>query len=276
MIERLTRRAAGLFIWAETLVRFVDNEKSFPKRQLDLVLQGDFGNEGDVVNGLYRRILDMSFRDSDQLVLDALLTIVGTIVLAKVPICRGDIAGFLNPPVEESDIDFILNKLSSVISIGKTDRTIHVCHLSFADFICDTTGYPKYVINRAIHNRNLALACFRMMRSGLKFNICRLETSDLLNDQVQDLPARIEKSIPPRLAYACRFGLQHLRDTPQGGSSGDELLSDLHFFLHIQFLYWLEVMSLIQEVPSVLTTLFAVVQWLSVSISGFFKVASWD
>jgi hypothetical protein len=45
MIDRLTTRAAGLFIWAETLVRFVDNGECFPKDQLDLVLQGDFGKE---------------------------------------------------------------------------------------------------------------------------------------------------------------------------------------------------------------------------------------
>jgi hypothetical protein len=274
MIEKLTRRAAGLFIWAETLVCFVDNGKCFPKHQLDLVLQGDFGKEGDAVNGLYRRILDVSFEDSDPRVVDAFLAIVGTIVLAKVPISRADVASFLILPVEESDIDFILDKLSSVISIGKTDRMIHVCHLSFADFICDTTGYPKYAIDRAIHSRNLALACFQMMKSGLKFNICGLETSDLLNDQVQDLPARIKKSIPTRLAYACRFGLQHLQDTPQGGSSGVELLNDVSRFLRVQFLYWLEVMSLIKEVPSAMTTLFAVVQRLSVSISGFFEVVS--
>jgi hypothetical protein len=265
MIERLTRRAAGLFIWAETLVRFVDNGECFPKHQLNLVLQGDFGKEGDVVNGLYRRILDVSFRDPDQCVVDAFLAIVGTIVLAKVPIRRHDIAYFLNPPVEESAIDFILDKLSSVISIGKTDRMIHVCHLSFVDFICDTTGYPKYAVDRAIHSRNLALACFQIMKFGLKFNICGLETSDLFNGQVQDLPVRIEESIPTRLAYACRFGLQHLQGTPQGGSSGGELLNDVSHLLRVQFLYWLEVMSLIKEVPSAMTTLFAIVQWVSVS-----------
>jgi hypothetical protein len=209
-------------------------------------------------------------------VLDVFLAIVGTIVLAKVPICCADIAGFLNPMVEESDIDFILDKLSSVISIGKTDRMIHVCHLSFVDFIFDTMGCPKYAVDRAIHSRNLALACFQIMKSGLKFNICGLETSDLLNDQVQDLPKRIEKSVPTRLAYTCRYGLQHLQDTPQGGCSGVKLLNDVNCFLRIQFLYWLEVMSLIKEVPFVMNMLFAVVQWLEVSISGFFEVISWS
>jgi hypothetical protein len=65
--------------------------------------------------------IDVSFEDSDQHVLDAFFTIVGTIVLAKVPICCTDIAGFLNVMVKESDIYFILDKLSLVISIVNTD-----------------------------------------------------------------------------------------------------------------------------------------------------------
>jgi hypothetical protein len=81
------------------------------------------------------------------------------------------------------------------------------------------------------------------MKSGLKFNIYGLETSDLLNDEVQDLPARIQESIPTRLAYACRFGLQHLQDTPR---EGVDLLNDVDYFLHVKFLYWLEVMSLMK------------------------------
>jgi hypothetical protein len=93
-IERLTTRAAGLFIWAETLVRFVDSDKCFPEDQLDLVFHGDFREEGEVINGLYRRILDVSFGDSDQRVLDAFFAIVGIIVLAKVPVCRDDITAF--------------------------------------------------------------------------------------------------------------------------------------------------------------------------------------
>jgi hypothetical protein len=102
----------------------------------------------------------VSFEDLDQHVLDVFLTIVGTIVLAKVHICHADIVGFLNVTVEESNIYFILNKLSLVISIGNIDRMIFVCHLSFVDFICDMTGYPKYAIDCAIHSQKLALACF--------------------------------------------------------------------------------------------------------------------
>jgi hypothetical protein len=43
-------------------------------------------------------------------------------------------------------------------------------------------------------------------------------------------------------------------------SSGVEVLNDVNHFLHVQFLYWLEAMSIIEEVPSAMTMLFAVVQ----------------
>jgi hypothetical protein len=55
-IDRLATRSAGLFIWAETLIRFVGNENLPPDEQLDLVLRGDIGEEGDVIYGLYRHI----------------------------------------------------------------------------------------------------------------------------------------------------------------------------------------------------------------------------
>jgi hypothetical protein len=43
--------------------------------------------------------------------------------------------------IKELLIDFILNKLSSVISIGKPGGVIRICHLSSADYICNSS-YP--------------------------------------------------------------------------------------------------------------------------------------
>jgi len=263
-IELLTRRAAGLFIWAETLIRFVDNEKCAPDDQLDLVLRGDIGGEEDVISELYRRILDVAFGYSDVNTLNAFQAIVGTIVVAKVPLVRNDLAYFLNVPVKQSVIDLILNKLSSVISIGKSDGMIHICHLSFADFISDAKRSLKYAINHAELSVTVASACFRLMKAGLKFNICSLKTSHLSNDDVPDLPACIQKSISTRLSYACRFGLHHLRDTPHDGPMRVNLFNDVDSFLHVQFLYWLEVMSLIKEVRRALAALLGVVLWIGV------------
>ena len=263
IIERLTRRASGLFIWADTLVRFVDNGKCPPDDQLDLVLRGDIVSEEDIMSELYQRILDVSFGKSDVNVLNAFHAIVGTIIVAKVPLVRNDLAYFLDMAVKKSVVDFILNKLSSVISVG-TDGMIHICHLSFADFISDATRSLKYAINHAELSVTVASACFRLMKAGLKFNICSLKTSHLSNDDVPDLPACIQKSISTRLSYACRFGLHHLRDTPHDGPMRVNLFNDVDSFLHVQFLYWLEVMSLIKEVRRALAALLGVVLWIGV------------
>jgi hypothetical protein len=265
-IDRLATRSAGLFIWAETLIRFVGNEDFLPDEQLDLVLRGDIGEEGDVISGLYRRILDVSFGDSKGRILDAFRAVIGTIVLAKIPLRRNELVHFLNTPVKETAIEFILNKLSSVISIGTTDQLIHICHLSFVDFICNPSQSLRYVVDRSTHSGNLALSCFRLMKDGLKFNICGLETSHMRNDDVQDLPSLIKKSVPPRLSYACRFGWQHLRDTHPEASSRIELLKNIDDFLRVRLLYWLEVMSLIKEIPMAWGSLHFMARWTEVSL----------
>jgi hypothetical protein len=270
-IDQLATRAAGLFIWAETLLRFVGNEKYPPDEQLDLVLHGGFGEEGDVINKLYQRILAVSFENSDDRMLNALRTVIGTIVLAKVPLHRNDLVHFLSTPVKESVIDLILNKLSSVVSIGTTDQLIHICHLSFIDFICNPTQSLQFVIDRSTRSGSLASSCFRLMEVGLKFNICSLETSHYCNDDVPDLPARIAKSVPPHLSYVCRFGWQHLRDTPPEGSSRINLLKDIDDFLHVRLLYWLEVMSLIKEMPMALSALHFMTRWIGVSSLRVFQ-----
>src|SRR5262245_15036902 len=85
-IKLLTRRSAGFFIWAETLIRFVGDEECLPREQLHQVLDGDFCDEGETINRLYQRILDVSFGRSKDRILHAFRMVVGTIILAKIPL----------------------------------------------------------------------------------------------------------------------------------------------------------------------------------------------
>jgi hypothetical protein len=158
--------------------------------------------------------------------------VVGTIIFAKVPLHRNDIVHFMSPPVEGELIDLILNKLSSVISIGETDGLIHTCHLSFSEFLCDPTQSTRYFVDHDIHSPRLAGSCFRLMNANLRFNICGLETSHLRNSEVKDLAARIKQCIPACLSYACRFVAKHLRETDNGMPIYRELLAHVAEFLH--------------------------------------------
>ena len=265
IIEQLTTHAAGLFIWASTLVKFIEDEESIPSAKLDLILGGKFREGARNMDALYSQILANSFGRSKD-TLRIFRAVVGAIVLAKTPIHRGDLAYFLSRREDETQIDLVLNKLASVISVGKLDKRLKICHLSFSEYLCDRRRcLDGFEIDRSAQSGQLVLACLRLMKDGLRFNICSLKTSHLRNDDVVDLADRIQRSIPSHLSYACRFWAHHLRDTDKKEHDHDGLLNAIHNFLYTRLLYWLEVMSLIQEIPMAIAALLAAAQWIGVS-----------
>lgn len=107
VVRQLTDRAAGLFIWAETVVLFL--EQGPAKEQLDLILDGAFRREGDSIDVLYREILQFSFRNAKDHILAIFKAVVGVIVVAKKPLYRRDLYHFLG--IDEKYVDFILGML---------------------------------------------------------------------------------------------------------------------------------------------------------------------
>jgi hypothetical protein len=258
IIKQLTDRAAGLFVWADTVMRYL--EQDFPKSQLERILGGAFREEGDTIDQLYQQILRLSVKGAE--VLKTYKRVVGVIVLAKIPLHRVDLIHFLGGPEDESCIDFVLKKLSSVISIRNTDGRIYTSHLSFAEFVCDPGRCEQaFLIDSAIHSRIMTLACLQLMKSGLRFNICNIETSYMANDNL-DLDERIKESISPRLSYACHFWAEHLRAT----TSDIELRCAVKDFLHTRLLYWLEVLSLKKNTKTASQVLIHIQNWSLVSL----------
>ena len=261
VIKRLTDRAAGLFIWADTVVRFLDQGP--PKEQLDLILDGTFRDEEDGIDELYRQILHLSFKNCKTRVLAIFKGVVGAIALAKTPLRRTDLKHFLRRPEDESAIDFTLGKLSSVITISQSSGRIYIGHLSFAEFICDPERCDGiFVIDHRFQSQIMALSCFRVMNAGLRFNICDIETSYLRNDDL-NLAPRIEKSIPDYLSYSCLFGAEHI----QSSDFDTELLQEVSTFLDTRLLFWLEVLSLIKEIKTASRALLLIGEWSKVSRS---------
>jgi hypothetical protein len=258
-IKRLTECAAGLFIWADTAIKYI--EQGIATEQLDLILAGRF-REGDRIDALYRQILDSSFKDTKSQVCQKFKAVVGAIVLAKTPLRYVDIKHFIGQRIDHPSIDFILQKLSSVLSTGTPDGRVHISHVSFTEFVCDPERcHATFAIPRTTHSGIMALACLRNMNRGLKFNICHLETSYRRNDEIPDLRTRIDKMIQAPLLYSCRFFAEHLSDSTNNGP----LLKEIESFLYTSFLYWLEVMSLCNQVSEAVTALHVLNGWLEVS-----------
>lgn len=262
IVKQLTDIAAGLFIWAETVARFL--EQGPPNKQLKLVLDGNFREEGNGIDNLYHQILRLSFEDAKTYVLQTFRNVIGAILLAKIPLYRNDLYRLLERLEDHSSIDYILWKLSSLISDGKGDRPIHIIHLSFIEFMCDPKRCPeKFYIDHQVHSQIMALACFQVMNVDLQFNICQIETSYLPNDAL-NLASRIRKAIPSHLSYSCLFGAEHL----QSSAFNIKILQEVKTFMYTRLLFWLEVLSILKEVKSASRTLLLICEWASVSVSN--------
>ena len=77
------------------------------------------------------------------------------------------------------------------------------------------------------------------MQTGLRFNVCGLETSYLLNSEMVGLEKKVEENIPPYLLYLCRFWATHLQDAE---FDSDMLHLVKKLVTGVQMLFWLEAL----------------------------------
>ena len=136
-------------------------------------------------------------------------------------------------------------------------RPIVPLHTSFRDFLTSKTSDVFYVDLGDAHHQS-AHSCFRIMLDNLKFNICKLESSHLANSDVPDLKSRIAKTIPPVLSYACIYWDDHSGHV----SFERELFKKLRSLLETKFLFWLEVLSVKNNVGAASQALSFLSMWL--------------
>ncbi|CAA7265658.1 unnamed protein product [Cyclocybe aegerita] len=186
-IDMLTARAAGQFIYAVTVVRFVGAEGCHPCKQLDNVLASSKATatrRADVgfsaLDNLYMHIL--SAHPNQTLIRDILQLVRN---MKCFYISPRSIAALLE--IDESAISLAIRSLSSLLAIyptiseesnekttrfaalyGRTDKGIGFIHRSLTDFLEDASRSRRFHIFRSDSHvptllRNLALRCLRSM-----------------------------------------------------------------------------------------------------------------
>jgi NACHT domain len=265
-IDQLAKRAAGLFIWAETALVFISEKRGNPTIKLQLVLSGNLGDQSEIIDNLYWNILNFSFKNSDEIAVSLFNAVVGAVIVAHLPLSSNDLGHFLGIADEEGQrqLSAILYNLSSVM---ESDKVVRLRHISFAEYLCDQNRCRdrRFVVNQREQHYTMALACLRTMNADLRFNICKLKSSYVRNDDVPNLATQISACIPTRLSYACRYWAAHLCDMMSDETGRDVLLDEVRVFFSTRLLYWLEVMSLIKEIPASSIVLLMAAQWLEVS-----------
>lgn len=267
-IQALINHSGGLFIWASTAVKFIA-EGRHPQPRLDILLHSQSRREAETtLDALYATALDMAGEWKNDEVANDYRAVLGAIIVGRISLSDStlDLILGLNGPRSSK---FILSRLRCLLqwSPGQGIRTLHS---SFADYLSDPhrCGDRPWFIDVPRHNETLVVACFRHLQSGLRCNICELGTSDVFNDEVFDLRDRIEKFIPAQLHYACCFWADHL----QNSVFTHEILTYLQDFLGLPLLYWLEVLSLVEESSIASRALKSAVSWIRVRLCVTFLV----
>jgi hypothetical protein len=107
----------------------------------------------------------------------------------------------------------------------------------------------------------LAHSCLAVLLDGLKFDICNLETSYLVNKDIPDLNSHVDKHIPPALLYACQFWDNHLAQT----GFEMELFRKVKRFAEEKLLFWFEALSLTRNMGLVSAVFSVLKLWLASS-----------
>ncbi|KAG8751282.1 hypothetical protein FRC11_009534, partial [Ceratobasidium sp. 423] len=246
-IDVLAKRAGKLFIYAATVVRYI-NPEVIPVESAarlgtilletkDPELGGD--NIYDDLDHLYTTVLSAVFnqplsgREKERM-----RWVLWTAVCAREPIAATTLATLVG--LSETEVLSALQSLRSVLHVPEESGFISALHASFPEYMLDASRSRELHCNPLQSNKALVYRCFEVMGSELRFNICNLKSSYRTNDQVVDLDTRVAKHISPTLSYVCRYWAQHLLSSPAIANTRDMLLE----FLCNQLLFWMEVLSL--------------------------------
>ena len=273
-IDILCEKAAGLFIYASTAVKFVASQLHQPPKRLALLisLPQNTTHEGESgIDSLYTKILNHAYDDmgsDSQEVYQCFRSVVGAVLLAFNPLSMKSLSDLLHDFHTPFDISTALNPLHSLLLVPEgTEDPIHVFHKSFPDFLtnsrrCQNT---QFFVDPSIHHTELLLSCLSLMEERLKRNICNLEDYAILSD-INDLSARRKEYIGGALEYACHFWTKHLVGSPSNGSDIERVQKAIDKFFTTLLLHWIEVLTIMGNLDVSIHSINDVQQWyISVS-----------
>ncbi|KAK6995728.1 WD40-repeat-containing domain protein [Favolaschia claudopus] len=244
-IGHLLSLSGNLFIWAVTALNFVGERTAFnPPKRLDTLLETPFWEHN--LAQLYTLALESNGDWNDPEFKESAKLILATIALSKLPLTDNVIDSILG--FTEGSTATVLKCFGAVIqwTPGQIAQTLHT---SFGDFLLHPPNETNpWFFQIAEANKILTSGCLRLLQKCLRFNIYDFPDSHLLNSEV---PGLAESPLPNGLIYASHFWGSHLVDTEYD----DHVVESLEEFLINKFLFWLEIISVQQEISSAGTTL---------------------
>jgi len=268
--KELAQKSDGLFEWARLACEHIRGQNrvgvSPMKRFKDLVA-GSSERGTLLLDEMYRGILAEIMPEDDEAIA-AFRSVMGQIIASFEPLSISALNTMrLHFPCGDGSyrVEQVIGPMGSLVTGTADSQTpVRPLHASFYDFLTDKSRSNEFYVDTSLVKGGLAFASMGVMEHGLCFNICSLESSYLPNSAVLDLSERVRQFIPAQLSYSCRFWAMHVRAT-----SFDSLLAKevQAFFDGERLLFWLEALSLMENLGSSVGALSCISDWLMVRSS---------
>lgn len=237
-LEALVDKASGSFIFASTLIKFIEDGSDLPHRKLSVALRAHAG-----LDPLYSQVLSDAAQGRD------VKHFLGTIVLLKDFLSITSLGVLLQR--EPADILRALLGIQSIIMIpGDDDHPVQPFHASLRDFLTTETRSRKLFIDPPTYHIILTVGCLNVMAVPPEDEVYRGEVQQ----------------------YACNHWCYHFHQSLTGGShnllnhpSYFALTNYLMTFVSQLFESWFNTLIWCGQLPNVLEVLELVVSLLEVS-----------
>jgi len=255
-IDTICEKAAGFFIYASTVVKFVASPHRQPQKILTILvsLPQNTAHEGSDIDSLYTEILRHAYHDmgsnnqksDNQEVYRRFRSVVGAALLAFNPLSMKSLSDLLHGFDTPFDISTTLDSLHSLLLVPDgIEDSIRALHKSFPDFLMnpDRCQDTRFFVDPPVYHTEILLSCLHLMEERLRWNICNLDDNALLSN-VKDLSTRRKEHIGDALEYACQFWTRHLMKSPSSGADAGRVQEAIDKFFTTHLLFWIEVLCI--------------------------------
>jgi hypothetical protein len=249
-IEILCKKAAGFFIYASTVIKFIASKNDSPTKRLALITsfpQSTVEEGRSGVDQLYTQVLKHAFYDvhaDNSQGYFHFRAVVGAVLLIFNPLSIKGLSELLG--CDTYHIRTTVRSLHSLLLVPDgSEDPIRIFHKSFPDFLLDSGRCQdkQLFVDPAGCHAEILLICLRFMEKRLQKNICNLGGYAVL-DEVKDLSSRKKIHIGDALEYACKFWTKHLLEIPKSSPHAEEVQEAIDKFFTAHLLYWIEVLAL--------------------------------
>ncbi|TIA49836.1 hypothetical protein D6C77_09441 [Aureobasidium pullulans] len=276
----LLRRCGGLFIYAETLCLYLEEDWQHSQSRLRTVLnktklQGK--GHTTALDDMYLTVLTNAFKNLSKLSesekdrsKDLYDHVVGSIVVLQDDLSASTLSCLTR--VSHFDIMAILHRLRSVIKQSGIESPITLLHETFREFVSDQRRCKDdhlAVDTKTAHRRTFN-DCLHVLSAHLKQDLCDLKDPGVAVDDPCVDPVRMLDSLPPHVQYAVCHWTIHLE---RGGIDATDLCA-IDTFLHEHLLHWVEAMSWLNKYREAVESISRLYGLLELGTD--FKLFCWD